>query len=330
MKRALALGVDVRFVTVAPENPGPGLVSTAGLLVQPDDVRRVIIEKGRLVDASGADLFLAWSECPEAAWTPALEGRPPVRAVGVSCLVRDSSDAAVARERLWASLTSSTDGLVDRWFNRPAGRVLSRILIHAPVTPNQVTLFATVLGLIAAVLFADGTHRAVIWGAVLFQLSALIDCIDGDVARMMFRESRIGKWLDLIADQVVHAAVFAGVAVGLHRINPDGPAVWLGVAAVTGAVLSFVVVLRGMRLSRPDRKSLADKLVEGATNRDFSVLVLLLAVFDRLIVFLWLAAIGSHVFWMLALALQRAGAASSAVSTRVSPENSRASTMDEE
>jgi hypothetical protein len=49
---------------------------------------------------------------------------------------------------------------------------------------------------------------------------------------------------------------------------------------------------------------LLQKLIDSATNRDFSALVLVLACFNRLHWFLWLSAIGSHLFWMTALALQ--------------------------
>jgi len=98
--------------------------------------------------------------------------------------------------------------------------------------------------------------------------------------------------------------VFGGIAAGLMRGGQSPFAIWLGISAVTGAVLSFAVVVRGMRQPAADRSRALQKLVDSATNRDFSVLVLLLACFDQLVWFLWLAAIGSHLFWMTALALQ--------------------------
>jgi hypothetical protein len=49
------------------------------------------------------------------------------------------------------------------------------------------------------------------------------------------------------------------------------------------------------------------KLIDATTNRDFSVLLILLALLARLEWFLWMTAIGVHVFWMAALAVQVAG-----------------------
>jgi hypothetical protein len=48
------------------------------------------------------------------------------------------------------------------------------------------------------------------------------------------------------------------------------------------------------------------RLLDAATNRDFSVLVFCLAVLGQLELFLWVTAIGTHVFWITALTLQLA------------------------
>jgi phosphatidylglycerophosphate synthase len=229
--------------------------------------------------------------------------QPAVEAAVVSTEIRTPSEARLAARRLWASLTSSSDGLVDRWFNRPCGRPLSRLLVKTSVTPNQVSVASIVLGLVSAWLLAQGRWRDAVLGSILFQISAVVDCVDGDLARMVFKESPLGKWLDLVGDQLVHSGVFIGIAVGLLRAGTSAPAGWLGMSAVLGALFSFGVVLRGMMGdARPSGR--LQGLLDRATNRDFSVLVLALALGGMLEWFLWMAAIGSHLFWMTALFLQ--------------------------
>lgn len=148
-----------------------------------------------------------------------------------------------------------------------------------------------------------GRHEWSVVAAALFQVSAIVDCVDGDVARSVFKESPLGKWLDLVGDQVVHAAVFVGIAVGLWRSGLHGPFLALGGSAVLGGLIAFGVVVRGMtRKGEPNRR--LQRLIDGATSRDFSVLVLALACAHHLEWFLWMAAVGSHVFWVLALGLQ--------------------------
>jgi phosphatidylglycerophosphate synthase len=203
-----------------------------------------------------------------------------------------------AERRLWSSLTSNTDGIVDRFLNRPLGRYLSKILIHTPFSPNQVSIVSTVVGILSGWVFAGGYF---ISGAFLLQISAIIDCVDGDLARALYKESRFGKWLDLVGDQFVHIAVFAGIAFGLARSDPASPALALGISAVLGVIISFAVIVRFMQRKSGGKSSGAKRLIDATTNRDFSLLVSLLAIAGKLDLFLWMAGIGIHLFWIIAL-----------------------------
>lgn len=304
LRQSQALGI--RF-NVVPELPpiAPGvIVASTRQLILAGNIRQLVQHGGRLVAADGTPLPAGLSESTPANPSDPWMHLPGVQAPGVAHAIHDAASAKAAGEALWASLTSSSDGTVDRYFNRPVGRaLLSRWLVHTPITPNQISIGATLLGVLAGFLFGLGSKPVSIVAAVLFQISAIIDCVDGDVARAVYKESPLGKWLDIVGDQVVHASVFIGIAVGLWRGSSAAPFLWLGGSAVLGGLISFVVVLRGMRQPGGADGPL-QKLIDGATNRDFSVLVLILSIVDRLGWFLWLAAIGSHVFWILALTLQ--------------------------
>jgi len=304
LKRANALGIPVRFLTAPPVRESATLAARSNLLVQVADVLGLLQQGGRLTTGDGQPLAIGVLPAGDAPWDTALDRLPTRAATGVGLCVTDPATARQAERALWASLTSSTDGFVDVVFNRPCGRLLSKLLIHTPISPNAVSLASIAIGLAAAWFFAGGSHATVILAAILFQVSAIVDCVDGDLARVLFKESPLGKWLDLVGDQVVHVAVFAAIAIGLARSGESPFALWLGLSAVFGAVVSFAVVVRGMRLPANDRSRLLQKLIDAATNRDFSVLVLVLAGCNRLEWFLWLSAIGSHLFWMTALALQ--------------------------
>ena len=253
----------------------------------------------------GEALSIGVIESPGSSPEAALADTPELRATGVARQVTDSASAAAAERALWTSLTSASDGLVDKYFNRPIGRPLSRLLIRTPITPNTISITAIIIGIVSAFSFAFGTYKSMIVGALLLQLSAIIDCIDGDVARVVFKETPVGKWIDFAGDQIVHVGVFAGIALGVAKSSRGPEVLWLGVSAVVGALLSFGVVLRGMR-SRSGQSSAAKRLIDASANRDFSVLVLFFALLDLTHVFLWLAAIGSHLFWILALSVQNA------------------------
>ena len=180
--------------------------------------------------------------------------------------------------------------LIARW----AGR-LSRLLIHTRITPNQVSIFGILLGVSRSVLFHDlGLAQWMILGAVLLQLSAVMGCIDGDLARMGFKETAAGKWIEFGGNQMVRLCLFAGIGAGVYKLNDNNsPALWLGLSAAAGTVIFFVVMLRAHLRLQP--------FINKTANRDFSVLLLALAIAQRVDWFLWLAAIGVHLFWMAAL-----------------------------
>lgn len=291
---------------------GAMLVVRTRVLVQVGALRGWSGEGRRLASGDGTLLPVGWVPEGEGSPEARLASVPAAPAPGLACRVSDWAEARQAEQKLWDSLTSSSDGVVDRWFNRPVGRPLSRLLIRTPVTPNQISIAATLLGLAAAGMFAVGRPAWSVWAAIVFQFSAILDCIDGDVARVVFKESALGKWLDIVGDQVVHVSVFVGIALGLMQAGRGDHVGWLGGLAAFGAVASFLVVLRGMRRPGLDASGRLRKWLDAATNRDFSVLVLGLAIVDWLEGFLWLAAIGSQVFWMALLAAQGCGSRRSA------------------
>jgi hypothetical protein len=70
-------------------------------------------------------------------------------------------------------------------------------------------------------------------------------------------------------------------------------------------VLCFPVIIRALRRPARERGWLLSKLLDSTANRDFSVLLLALALVGRMDLFLWMAGIGIHIFWIALLMLDR-------------------------
>ena len=289
--RARALGIDMTLTSAMPEPDQSALLIKGGVLVETADLQQVIERGGQLFADNDTPLPVAMTA----------GNATRVSAGKMAILVTDAASAREAERRLWASLTSSADGIVDRFLYRPLGRYLSKILVRAPFSPNQVSIASTLVGILSGLFFAAGHF---ISGGLLLQVSAVIDCVDGDLARGLYKESRLGKWLDLLGDQFVHVAVFAGIGFGLARSNPESPALALGASAALGTIISFAVIVRLMHHKNSRRPSGLEKLIDATTNRDFSLLVLFLAVIGKLNLFLWMAGIGVHLFWIIALRAQ--------------------------
>jgi hypothetical protein len=158
LKRSRALGVAFELVRDTPPLNGPTLMATTGQLVQAGDVRAAKEARGRLVTIDGRPMPVGVTSRWAGSVIASLESAPTVPASGVAKIVSDLSEAGAAERALWASLNSSSDGFVDKWFNRPVGRPLSKLIIHTPITPNQVSVASIVIGVIAGVLFGFGQH----------------------------------------------------------------------------------------------------------------------------------------------------------------------------
>jgi phosphatidylglycerophosphate synthase len=220
--------------------------------------------------------------------------------------VRTPPDVCRAEKKLFNSLKGEFEGFVDRYFNRKLSRWFTRLFLAVGLSPNSITILATIIGLVSAAGFGMGGYAAGVVAAVLFQLAAVIDCCDGEVARLTFTESPFGAWLDIAMDNIVHMAIFAGIAAGLYVTQVGQDHAWLtlalGAAAVLGNGVSFLLVEKAQKIKSasgwktPVNAAWSDFMLKNVASRDFSVVVLLFALLGRLDWFLWMAAAGSLVF----------------------------------
>jgi hypothetical protein len=122
------------------------------------------------------------------------------------------------------------DGFYSTFVVRRMSKPLTRVALRLGWTPNAITLISFAVGIAAALAFAGGSRWALVLGAVLLQLSLVIDCVDGEVARATRRFSALGAWLDASTDRVKEFLAYAGLAIGAARSGAD--IWWLAVVLV--------------------------------------------------------------------------------------------------
>jgi hypothetical protein len=131
---------------------------------------------------------------------------------------------------------------IDVWVHRPLAYLLALLLYPTPVSPNAVTVFSIVCGIAAgASMVMPFTHHMAIAGLLIF-LSAVVDCADGQLARMRKTSSAFGRMLDGAADSIVIVAVVVGsvwVVGRAHRDNLLQLVLWEGMVVLTVVTGSF-------------------------------------------------------------------------------------------
>ncbi|MBN2379003.1 CDP-alcohol phosphatidyltransferase family protein [candidate division WOR-3 bacterium] len=109
----------------------------------------------------------------------------------------------------------------DAWstvlFADPIGIPLARLLSHTPVHPNVVTILSLVPALAACYFFWQGDGISLIWAALLFQFSWILDCTDGKLAKLTSKQTEFGRKLDPRIDLARKLIALVALTWGVYR-----------------------------------------------------------------------------------------------------------------
>lgn len=121
---------------------------------------------------------------------------------------------------------------------------LSWIFLKLGLSPNLITILSLVAGLACAFCYAS--HMFVLGSLFLF-ISAILDLLDGTVARKSGRESRFGAVFDWVADKYIDAMVIIGVGISgipivtrLLNVPPTWDFAIISIA-VTGSLMNTFI-----------------------------------------------------------------------------------------
>jgi phosphatidylglycerophosphate synthase len=115
-----------------------------------------------------------------------------------------------------------------------------KLLLHSSITPNQITLFSIVVGLISSIMFVTAIPIYFFMGALILELYYIIDAVDGQLARYKKLSSMTGGYFDYVSNYIVHPCVFFCIGLGLVRHSGDIlPIVFAFSASVSVSLISI-------------------------------------------------------------------------------------------
>lgn len=194
--------------------------------------------------------------------------------------------------------------------------LLTPLLLHTPIGPNQVTALSLVSGLYGAWLYTEGTVEAGITGSLFIVLCYALDNCDGEIARARGLTSKWGARFDDFTDWAVDTAFFLGLGYGVWHASGEAIWWWFALATAFGATVDYGVDISAYwtedrddsakvpddaKRDRPIMPDLTTKLIyvfHTLSRADFCFIVLGLSLVGFTWVLLPLAAVGAQAYWV--------------------------------
>ncbi|RMF18852.1 MAG: CDP-alcohol phosphatidyltransferase family protein [Candidatus Dadabacteria bacterium] len=255
--------VDVAIAAAEEAPPSPRLEATADVVLS-TNVWRLLLDSSGDVYVPGAEQVrrIQKGADPVPLWP---EGAPPARTFAVT--IRSQDDLRHARTFVFRYAKSPNSSPVARLLNERISIHISRLVADTPITPNQMTLINTLVGMAGAFAISFGTAASLAIGGILLQVTAILDCCDGELARAKVMASPLGAWIDTFGDNAIYLSYLVGIAVGYPKFAADHPVVWAPIAApLAWSVLGLAALFIGSQFLYVRRKGLGGSMT--AVSRD--------------------------------------------------------------
>jgi phosphatidylglycerophosphate synthase len=142
------------------------------------------------------------------------------------------------------------DILWNRFVARPLAAVVIVPLARSGITPNQVTLLTLPVFLAGAAVMAFApSWGGLVGAAAIIELSYVLDCADGQLARLKGTSSPVGAHLDFLMDEI--KAFLLIVAISVRLWMPEQDARWL-VEGVCGVAIVATAISLTTFMRRPE------------------------------------------------------------------------------
>jgi phosphatidylglycerophosphate synthase len=100
-----------------------------------------------------------------------------------------------------ASLKSfDVEEILDLVLYRPISFLLVKLIYRTNFTPNQISIVSMIFGLGSGIAFYFGEYQYIIAGGIFIFLSNVLDCADGQLARLKKNGTKVGRIIDGFID----------------------------------------------------------------------------------------------------------------------------------
>ncbi len=106
-------------------------------------------------------------------------------------------------------------------FNRKLSFYPTWLFLRLGLSANQITLLSIIVGLVGCVYFSFGGRDNFIIGAIFINVWAILDCVDGNMARLLNSSNKYGWFLDSITGFLLNSVLLFSLGIGIYFNNDN-------------------------------------------------------------------------------------------------------------
>ena len=150
-----------------------------------------------------------------------------------------SQDLTKAKNYLLNNSSSKiNDGSISKYINRPISKWITSKITDYPLTPNQISIVVFFVSMLSGLIISMEGYFFLLLGALLAQLSSILDGCDGEIARLKLLKSKFGGWFDQVLDRYSDLFIFTGLTFHTYFIHKTLAVFFIGFIAVGGKIIS--------------------------------------------------------------------------------------------
>lgn len=170
--------------------------------------------------------------------------------------------------------STETEDWLDLHVIRPFCYIWAQVFAKFDVHPNTVTIWSMIIGAASCVWFAHGSFYYEGTAGLLFNLGAIfllmvadiLDCTDGQLARLTGKKSRLGRILDGLAGFAWFFPIYSALVWRFYQ-HHDLEFGWLGISdteqnALVGTAVVFLMALVSGLWGLQGQQRLADYYIQ--------------------------------------------------------------------
>ena len=135
------------------------------------------------------------------------------------------------------SSSKTNDGPISTYLNRRISNWITSKIVDYPITPNQISVVTFLISVIASLIIVKQGYFFLVLGALLAQLSSILDGCDGEVARLKLLSSKYGGWFDQVLDRYSDLFIITGLTFHTYLLHETLAVFIIGFIAVGGKII---------------------------------------------------------------------------------------------